>query len=90
MPETNSAGGVASVTVGGVAVKGSELRTLFSLRSANFTVAAGSEGITFSVTGYGHGVGMSQYGANTLAKEGKGYQEILKWYYTGVEIGPMP
>ncbi len=90
VPETNSAGGVASVIVGGVVVKGSELRTLFSLRSANFTVAAGSEGITFSVTGYGHGVGMSQYGANTLAKEGKGYQEILKWYYTGVEIGPMP
>ena len=37
--------------------------------------------------GYGHGVGMSQYGANELAKEGKTWQEILQWYYTGVTIG---
>ena len=43
--------------------------------------------ITFHVTGYGHGVGMSQYGANELAKEGKSWQEILQWYYTGVTIG---
>ena len=52
------------------------------------TVTAGSQGVTFSVTGYGHGVGMSQYGANALAKQGKTYDEILKWYYTGVEVAP--
>ena len=42
--------------------------------------------MTFSVTGYGHGVGMSQYGANALAKQGMTCEEILKWYYTGVEV----
>ena len=83
---SNSAGGVSSVDVGGVTVSGQELRTLFSLRSTSFTVSAGADGVTFSVTGYGHGVGMSQYGANALAQEGKSYEEILKWYYTGVEV----
>ena len=43
--------------------------------------------VTFRVTGYGHGVGMSQYGANRLAKEGRTWQEILTWYYRGVTIG---
>ena len=80
----DSAGGVERMSVGGVEVTGSALRTLFGLRSAHFTVAAGAEGVTFSVTGYGHGVGMSQYGANALAREGKTWQEIIKWYYTGV------
>jgi stage II sporulation protein D len=84
----NSAGGVDTVEVGGVAVSGQEMRTLFDLRSASFTITAQAQEITFSVTGYGHGVGMSQYGANTLAEEGKSYEEILKWYYTGVEIAP--
>lgn len=83
----NSAGGVSSVTVGGAAVTGSALRELFSLRSANFTVTADESAVTFSVTGYGHGVGMSQYGANALARQGKTYEEILKWYYTGIELG---
>ena len=83
---SNSAGGVSSVDVGGVTVSGQDLRTLFSLRSTSFTVTAGAEGVTFSVTGYGHGVGMSQYGANAMAKEGESYKEILKWYYTGVEV----
>jgi len=85
----NSAGGVEKLEVGGVTVAGTELRTLLGLRSANFTVSAGAEEILFSVTGYGHGVGMSQYGANALAKQGKTWQEIIRWYYTGVELeGP--
>ena len=83
---SNSAGGVSSVDVGGVTISGQELRTLFSLRSTSFTVSAGADGVTFAVTGYGHGVGMSQYGANALAQEGKSCEEILKWYYTGVEV----
>ena len=87
----NSAGGVEQVDVGGVTVSGGALRTLLGLRSTSFTVTADSQGVTFSVTGYGHGVGMSQYGANALAKQGKTYDEILKWYYTGVEVAPyMP
>ena len=84
----NSAGGVESIDVGGVTVTGGALRTLFDLRSTSFSVTASADGVTFSVTGYGHGVGMSQYGANALAKEGKTYDEILKWYYTGVEVAP--
>jgi stage II sporulation protein D len=73
-----------------VTVTGSQLRSLLSLRSADFTVSADDKAITFSVTGYGHGVGMSQYGANALAKEGKTFGEIIKWYYTGVTIGYFP
>ena len=82
----NSAGGVETVDVGGVTVSGTALRTLFALRSTSFTVSADADGVTFSVTGYGHGVGMSQYGANALAKQGKNYVEILTWYYTGIEV----
>ncbi|NCB62444.1 MAG: stage II sporulation protein D [Clostridia bacterium] len=82
-----ASGGVDTIVVGGVTVKGTAMRTLFSLRSASFSVKADAQNVAFSVTGYGHGVGMSQYGANALAKEGKTYSEILKWYYTGVTIG---
>lgn len=85
-----SNGGVHTIAVGGVTVTGSQLRSLLSLRSADFTVSADDKAITFSVTGYGHGVGMSQYGANALAKEGKTFGEIIKWYYTGVTIGYFP
>ena len=84
-----SNGGVVTIPVGGVEVTGATLRTLFGLRSTVFTVPPDSTAVTFSVTGYGHGVGMSQYGANAMAKEGKSYEEILKWYYTGVELEQM-
>ena len=79
---------VLSIVIGGVKVKGTEVRALFSLRSAAFTVAAEEGEIVFRVTGYGHGVGMSQYGANVMAAEGSTWREILEWYYTGVTIGP--
>ena len=79
-------GRVESATIGGVAVSGQDLRRIFSLRSTSFTIEAGEETITFRVTGYGHGVGMSQYGANALAQEGKTWREILQWYYTGITI----
>ena len=83
----NDSGRVETVTIGGVSVEGTEVRSVFSLRSASFTVECSAEEVTFRVTGYGHGVGMSQYGANALAKEGKTWQEILHWYYTDVELG---
>ncbi len=86
----NDSGRVESASVGGVTVRGTELRSLYKLRSACFTVSAEGEGLVFRVTGYGHGVGMSQYGANALAREGKTWQEIVAWYYTGVTVGPMP
>ena len=83
----NGSGRVETVPVGGTDIEGTELRRIFGLRSACFTVAADSESVTFRVTGYGHGVGMSQYGANQLAREGKTWQEILEWYYTGATVG---
>lgn len=82
-----ASGRVDTLDVGGITMKGTQIRALFGLRSAFFTVETDEDSITFHVTGYGHGVGMSQYGANVMAKEGKTCEEILKWYYTGVEIG---
>lgn len=67
-------------------LSGVEVRTLFKLRSANFAVSIDESNVTFEVTGYGHGVGLSQTGADSLAKEGKNYEEIIKHFYTGVEI----
>ena len=79
-------GAVTSLQLGGVTLTGSQVRTLFELRSAAFTVAWDGASFTFSVTGYGHGVGMSQYGANAMAEEGRTFQEILTWYYTGTQV----
>ena len=83
----NGSGRVETVSVCGRDMEGTAIRRIFSLRSACFTVSADSASVTFRVTGYGHGVGMSQYGANRLAKEGRTWQEILTWYYRGVTIG---
>ena len=83
-------GSVHTVNVGGVELSGARMRTLLSLRSSNFTVEAGPEGITFHVTGFGHGVGLSQYGANAMAESGAGYVEILQHYYTGVTVEDCP
>ena len=82
----NDSGRVESITVGGVTVSGNEMRSLYGLRSTCFTVETGEE-VVFRVTGYGHGVGMSQYGAEELAKQGKTWQEILQWYYTDITLG---
>ena len=85
----NDAGGVTSLTLGGVTLTGGQARSLFSLRSASFTVTWDGSAFTFDVTGYGHGVGMSQYGANAMAKAGSGFADILTWYYTGAEVGEL-
>ena len=84
--EVTDGGRVKTLTVGGAAVPGSALRAMFGLRSASFTAAAEGEEIVFRVTGYGHGVGMSQYGANVLAERGMRYDEILAAYYTGATL----
>ena len=78
---------VASVTVGGVKMRGNDLRTLLSLRSPSFTVECKNNAFTFHVTGYGHGVGMSQYGANALAKEGYSAEEIVQHYFSDTTVG---
>ena len=81
-----SNGTVTSLCVGGVTVTGAQLRTLLGLRSACFTLSFEDDQVIFSVKGYGHGVGMSQYGANLLAQNGMTYRDILSWYYTGTIV----
>lgn len=85
----NEGGGVISMTLGGVTLTGGQLRSLFSLRSATFTVTWDGAQFLFDVTGYGHGVGMSQYGANAMAKSGSSFADILTWYYTGTQVGDL-
>ena len=82
-------GAVTSLVLGGITLTGSQVRTLFSLRSAAFSLTWDGSSFTFDVTGYGHGVGMSQYGANALAKEGKTFEEILTWYYTDTQVAAL-
>lgn len=79
-------GGVETLTICGIPYRGTTLRTLLGLRSTAFTVTVINGKITFQTKGYGHRVGMSQYGANAMAKRGKDYREILTHYYTGIEI----
>jgi stage II sporulation protein D len=79
-------GRIKTVKVGGVTVSGTSLRAMFGLRSTAASIAVDNKNVTFTTTGYGHGVGMSQYGANAFASEGKNYREILTWYYTGVQF----
>lgn len=78
-------GYVESITVCGTEISGREIRSLFSLRSANFDVAFG-ENFDFTVRGYGHGVGLSQSGANYMAQQSMSYIEILNWYYPGCTL----
>ena len=80
---------VKKIKVGNLELSGVEMRNIFGLRSANFEVSIEKDKIKFSVIGYGHGVGMSQTGADSLAKEGKTYEDIIHHFYTDVEIQDM-
>ena len=80
-----SSGRVNTININGKEYKGTEIRTLLGLKSTDFDISIGSE-IKFVTKGYGHGVGMSQYGANKLAQNGKNYEEILKHYYQNINI----
>ena len=86
-PVRSQSGTVLTYTLGGKEVTGRQLRADFGLRSSNFDLAVGSDGqLVFTVRGYGHGVGMSQYGANYMAAQGSAYLEILSWYYPGCQL----
>ena len=84
--DLTDSGRVAQVRIGSKNFSGSEVRNTLGLRSENFTVSYSGDQITFHTIGYGHGVGMCQYGANGMAKEGRKYEDILKYYYKGVEL----
>ena len=85
-PELDDSGRVARIPVGSETLTGAQVRALFSLRSAAFSVAYSGGTFTFTVTGSGHGVGMSQYGANVMAIRGSGYADILAHYYPGTTL----
>lgn len=77
---------VNSITIAGKEFTGVQIRTLLGLRSSDFTVSESGNNIVFTTKGWGHGVGMSQYGANGMANAGYSYSQILKHYYTGISI----
>ena len=79
-------GGVKEMIIGGYAFSGTQLRQMFGLNSTNFSVETSEDEILFSVYGYGHRVGMSQYGANAMAAEGYSCDEILRHYYQNVRV----
>ena len=77
---------VISLNINGKKFKGSEIKSIFKLRSTSFSIEIKEDKVNFIVNGFGHGVGMSQYGANGMAKEGYDYKDILKHYYKNCEI----
>lgn len=79
-------GRVKSVKFGSVVLSGVEVRKIFGLRSTNFSIDINDNIVKFTVKGYGHGVGLSQTGSDSLAKQGKNAEEIIKHFYQGVEI----
>ena len=83
--EWNESGRLSSVCVGGVPVSGSRLRSLLGLKSANIRWSCTDDEIRFTCAGSGHGVGLSQYGAELMAQEGNDYPAILLHYYPGTE-----
>ncbi len=84
--EYTEAGSVKSLMAGNVKLSGQKIRELFNLRSSYFSVSVEGENMIFTTKGYGHGVGLSQYGADFMARQGEGFEEILKHYYSGVQI----
>ena len=87
--ERTESGRIKKLMIDGIVIEGSKIRSIFNLNSTNFKITLNLKTNTVEIetTGYGHGVGMSQWGANGMAKQGKNYKEILCHYYQGVEIG---
>ena len=79
-------GGIETMQIGGVTYRGTTLRSLLGLRSTVFQVVVSAQTITFETKGYGHRVGMSQYGADAMAAEGCSYAQILAHYYRGTQL----
>lgn len=90
VPLTRSAGGyITEIQVGNQTVHGKEVRTALGLRSSCFEAAYANGTFTLTVNGYGHGVGLSQYGADFMARQGSGYAEILSHYYPGTTLAAL-
>lgn len=83
----SSTGRVNTININNKEFKGTEVRKLLNLRSTDFSIKLDGNNILVTTKGYGHGVGMSQYGAEGMAKSGKTYEEILTHYYKNTKIG---
>lgn len=77
---------IKTLKIGNKNISGVEARKIFELKSSNFTYEISESTVKFKVIGYGHGVGLSQTGSNTLAKEGKNYKEIIEHFFKNIEI----
>ncbi len=77
---------ILTITINNQDFKGTVIRSKLGLRSTDFDITINEKDISITTRGYGHGVGMSQYGANGMAKEGYAYEEIVKYYYQNTEI----
>jgi len=78
---------VKTIKIGNITLKGTDIRNIFSLKSANFKLEKyETDKIMITTYGYGHGVGMSQWGANSMAKNGASWEDIIKHYYVCVDI----
>ena len=84
--EHTESGRVKTVKFGNHEISGVETRSIFGLRSTNFEITQENGNVKFTVKGYGHGVGMSQTGADSMAKQGSTYEDIIHHFYTNVEI----
>jgi stage II sporulation protein D len=82
----SESGYVTGIEIGGVNLHGKEIRRIFDLRSHNFQAYINGDHFEFVVYGYGHGVGLSQYGADFMARQGYGFKEILENYYPGATL----
>lgn len=82
-------GYVKDVIINGITFSGRSIREALQLRSSCFSVASQGDMITFTVSGFGHGVGMSQEGAQGMALQGYTYDEILKHYYSGIQLSDV-
>ena len=83
--EYTDSGRIKTIQFGNISISGVEARTIFGLKSAKFSIEIG-ENVTFNVTGYGHGVGLSQTGADAMAKTGATCEQIINHYYTDIKI----
>lgn len=84
--EKTSTGRVKNITINNKNFEASKIRNAFGLKSTSFTINILNDKVVFNVNGYGHGVGMSQYGSNGMAKSGYNYKDILKHYYKNCDI----
>ena len=88
--ERSASGRVLAVRVGTRTMRGTEFRALFALDSTNFTLTIQSDRVTIATRGFGHGVGMCQFGADGLAQAGRNFREILAHYYRGAHVTELP